>query len=85
MLWAPSEHVEESMYPRFENRGIIAPPHPLFSLTDISDDLCEKLSSLFPMTVCTLQSFEEKLLAVARNDTAQQSVTTEDLQIDSEP
>ncbi len=25
--------VGESMYPRFENRGIIAPPHPLFSLS----------------------------------------------------
>ncbi len=32
MLCAPSEHVGESMYPRFKNRGIIAPPHPLFSL-----------------------------------------------------
>ena len=30
MLCAPSEHVGESMYPRFKNRGIIAPPHPLF-------------------------------------------------------
>ena len=28
-----SVEVGESMYPRFENRGIIAPPHPLFSLT----------------------------------------------------
>ena len=24
---------KESMYPRFKNRGIIAPPHPLFFLT----------------------------------------------------
>ncbi|MDM7324204.1 MAG: hypothetical protein P3W93_004270 [Thermus sp.] len=23
------------MYPRFENRGIIAPPHPLLSLKDL--------------------------------------------------
>ena len=32
MLRAPSEHEGESMYPRFKNRGIIAPPHPLFFL-----------------------------------------------------
>ncbi|WP_253665487.1 hypothetical protein [Thermus scotoductus] len=29
----PVVDVGESMYPRFENRGIIAPPHPLFSLS----------------------------------------------------
>ncbi|RTH21812.1 hypothetical protein CSW18_14800 [Thermus scotoductus] len=27
----PVVDVGESMYPRFKNRGIIAPPHPLFS------------------------------------------------------
>jgi len=39
MLCAPSEHVGESMYPRFKNRGIIAPPHPLFFLTVSSPSL----------------------------------------------
>lgn len=77
------QYVEK--YARFARLLGVGPDHSFLVLTDISEDVCEKLSSLFPMTVCTLQSFEEKLLAVARNDTAQQSATTEDLPLESEP
>lgn len=53
--------------------------HSFMVLTDIPDDRCDALSSLFSMTVCTLRTFEEKLLAVVRNDTAQQSAATDGL------
>lgn len=53
--------------------------HSFMVLTDVSDDRCNALSSLFSMSVCNLRSFEEKLLAVARNDTAQQSAAADEL------
>jgi hypothetical protein len=53
--------------------------HSLMVLTDVPDDRCEALSSLFSMSVCNLRSFEEKLLAVARSDTAQQSAAADGL------
>lgn len=53
--------------------------HSLMVLTDVPDDRCEALSSLFSMTVCNLWSFEEKLLAVARSDSARQRFVTDDL------
>jgi len=51
--------------------------HSFMVLTDVPDARCDALSSLFSMTVCTLRTFEEKLLTVARNDTAQQSATAD--------
>jgi len=42
--------------------------HSLMVLTDVSDDRCDALSSLFSMTVCNLRTFENKLLYVARSD-----------------
>jgi hypothetical protein len=53
--------------------------HSFMVLVDVPDTRCDALSSLFSMTVCTLRSFEEKLLAVARNDTAQQSAAADGL------
>ncbi|MCX8070904.1 MAG: hypothetical protein N3C12_00430 [Candidatus Binatia bacterium] len=53
--------------------------HSLMVLTDVSDDRCSALSSLFSMTVCNLRTFEEKLLAIARTDTAQQSAAADGL------
>ena len=53
--------------------------HSLMVLTDVPDDRCEALSSLFSISVCNLRSFEEKLLAVARSDTAQQSAAADGL------
>jgi hypothetical protein len=46
--------------------------HSFMVLTDVPDDRCDALSSLFSMTVCTLRTVEDKLLAIARDDTAQQ-------------
>jgi len=51
--------------------------HSFMVLTDVPDARCDALSSLFSMTVCTLRTFEEKLLTVARNDTAQQSAAAD--------
>ncbi|MGC8989204.1 MAG: hypothetical protein ACP5MD_03695, partial [Verrucomicrobiia bacterium] len=53
--------------------------HSMMVLTDVSDDRCEALSSLFSMTVCNLKSFEETLLSVARSDTAQQIAAADGL------
>jgi hypothetical protein len=53
--------------------------HSFMVLTDVPDTLCDALSSLFSMTVCTLRTFEEKLLTVARIDTAQQSAAADGL------
>lgn len=59
--------------------------HSWIVLTDVPDERCEELSSLFSMSVCNLRSFEEKLLAVARSDTAQQSAAAEGLSPAAEP
>lgn len=53
--------------------------HSLMVLTDVPDSRCDALSSLFSMTVCNLRTIEEKLLAVVRNDTAQQSAAADGL------
>ncbi|WP_205409786.1 hypothetical protein [Pseudothauera hydrothermalis] len=53
--------------------------HSFMVLTDVPDSRCDALSSLFSMTVCTLRTFEERLLVVARNDTAQQSAPADGL------
>lgn len=53
--------------------------HALMVLTDVPDDRCDALSSLFSMSVCNLRSVEETLLAVARNDTAQQGAAADGL------
>lgn len=46
--------------------------HSFMVLTDVPDDRCDALSSLFSMTVCTLRTVEDKLLGIARDDTVQQ-------------
>ncbi|MCX7655885.1 MAG: hypothetical protein N2Z76_05115 [Treponemataceae bacterium] len=48
--------------------------HSFMVLTDVPDERCEALSSLFSMTVCNLRTFEETLLAIVRADTAPQSM-----------
>jgi len=53
--------------------------HSLMVLTDVVDDLCDELSSLFAMTVCNLHGFEEKLLSVVRTDIAQQGAPADPL------
>ncbi|GIW23851.1 hypothetical protein [Meiothermus sp.] len=58
--------------------------HSLMVLTDAPDDRCSALSSLFSMTVCNLRIFEEKLLAIARTDTAQQSAAAGGLTLAAE-
>lgn len=50
--------------------------HSIMVLTDMPHDRCEALSSLFSMTVCNLQTFEDKLLSVARSDTAHQYIAS---------
>lgn len=59
--------------------------HSLMVLTDVPDSRCDALSSLFSMTVCTLRNFEDKLLAVTRNDTALQSALADGLSPAAEP
>ncbi|MEJ5188642.1 MAG: hypothetical protein WHT84_05480, partial [Breznakiellaceae bacterium] len=49
--------------------------HSFMVLTDVPDERCEALSSLFSMTVCNLRTFEETLLAIVRSDTAPQKVS----------
>ncbi|MDW8350551.1 MAG: hypothetical protein RML99_01465 [Anaerolineae bacterium] len=58
--------------------------HSFMVLTDVPDDRCDALSSLFSMSVCTLHTFEDKLLAVVRADTAQQSATADGLSLAAE-
>lgn len=60
-------------YSKFSRLLGLDEAHSLMVLTDIADDQCEALSSLFSMTVCNLKSFEEVLLGIARSDTAQES------------
>jgi hypothetical protein len=53
--------------------------HSLMVLTDVPDERCEALSSLFSMSVCNLRSVEDTLMAVVRSDTAQQSAAADGL------
>jgi len=53
--------------------------HSLMVLTDVPNDRCSALSSLFSMTVCNLGNIEEKLMAVVRKDTAQQGAAADGL------
>jgi hypothetical protein len=71
------QHV--SKYSRFARLLGLDYAHSLMVLTDVPEDRCDALSSLFSMSVCNLQSIEEKLLEVVRNDTAQQSAATDGL------
>ncbi|GIW27350.1 MAG: hypothetical protein KatS3mg070_0713 [Meiothermus sp.] len=65
------QHVAK--YSKFARLLGLDPDHSFMVLADVPDDRCEALSALFSMTVCTLRSFEERLLAIVRSDTAQQS------------
>jgi len=58
--------------------------HSLMVLTDVPDERCDALSSLFSMTVCNLRSFEETLLAGLRRDTRHQSAAADALPPDAE-
>ena len=69
------QHV--SKYSKFARLLGLDFEHSLMVLTDVPDNRCDALSSLFSMTVCNLRTIEEKLLAVVRNDTAQQSAATD--------
>ncbi len=69
------QHVAK--YSKFARLLGLDTDHCFMVLADVPDDRCEALSALFSMTVCTLRSFEEKLLTVARSNTAQQSAATD--------
>jgi hypothetical protein len=71
------QHV--SKYSKFARLLGLDCEHSFMVLTDLPDDRCDALSSLFSMTVCNLQTFEETLLSVARDDTAQQSAAADGL------
>lgn len=71
------QHVAK--YSKFSRSLGLDYAHSLMVLTDVPDERCDALSSLFSMTVCNLRSFEETLLAVARSDTAQQSAAADGL------
>ena len=53
--------------------------HSFMVLTDVPNDRCDALSSLFSMTVCNLGNVEERLITVLRKDTAQQSASADGL------
>lgn len=74
-----------SKYSKFARRLGLDDEHSFMVLTDLPDDRCDALSSLFSMTVCNLRTFEDKLLSVARNDTAQESSTSDELLSVTEP
>ena len=61
------QHV--SKYSKFARALGLDYEHSLMVLTDVADDRCDALSSLFAMTVCNLHTFEERLLSVVRTDT----------------
>lgn len=69
------QHVAK--YSKFARLMGLDPDHSFMVLADVPEDRCEALSALFSMTVCTLRSFEEKLLTVVRSDTAQQSAAAD--------
>jgi len=71
------QHV--SKYSRFARLLGLDYAHSLMVLTDVPDHRCDALSSLYSMSVCNLQTIEEKLLEVVRNDTAQQSAAVNGL------
>jgi len=64
-------------YSRFSRVLGLDSAHSMMVLADVSDDRCDALSSLFSMTVCNLRSFEDRLLSVARRDTAHQSAAAD--------
>ncbi|MBP9218686.1 MAG: hypothetical protein KBD39_09440 [Sterolibacterium sp.] len=64
------QHV--SKYSKFARILGLDCEHSIMVLTDVADDRCDALSSLFAMMVCNLHGFEEKLLSVVRTDIAQQ-------------
>jgi hypothetical protein len=53
--------------------------HSFMVLTDAPSDRCGALSSLFSMTVCSLENIEERLITVVRKDTAQQGAAADGL------
>jgi len=63
------QHV--SKYSKFARTLGLDFAHSLMVLTDVPDERCDALSSLFSMTVCNLKTFEQYMLSVVRNDTAQ--------------
>jgi len=63
------QHV--SKYSKFARLLGLDYDHSLMVLADMPEDRCDALSCLFSMTVCNLSTFERRVLAVARNDTAQ--------------
>lgn len=71
------QHV--SKYSKFARLLGLDSQHSFMVLTDVPDNRCDALSALFSMTVCNLETFEEKLLAVVRNDTAQQIAAADGL------
>ena len=71
------QHVAK--YSKFARLLGLDDAHSLMVLTDVPDERCEALSSLFSMSVCNLRSVEDTLMAVVRSDTAQQSAAADGL------
>lgn len=63
------QHV--SKYSKFARTLGLDFAHSLMVLTDVPDERCDALSSLFSMTVCNLKTFEQYMLSAVRNDNAQ--------------
>lgn len=57
-------------YSRFARLLGLNYDHSLMVLTDVPDERCDALSSLFSMRVCTLHTIEDKLLTIMRKDVA---------------
>lgn len=57
-----------SKYAKFARILGIECSRSIMVLTDVSDDRCDALSSLFSMTVCNLASFEDYMLSTIRED-----------------
>jgi len=60
------QHV--SKYSRFARLLGLDYDHSLMVLTDIPENRCDALSSLFTMTVCTLANFYDRMLEIVRRD-----------------
>ena len=58
-------------YSRFARTLGLDHRHSLMVLTDVPNERCDALSSLFSMTVCNLGNLERTLLEIVRRDTSQ--------------
>ena len=60
------QHVQK--YSRLARQLGLDYTHSMMVLTDVADDQCDALSSLFSMTVANLNTFSDKVLSALRNE-----------------